>query len=123
MNKKKTNPQRGGDAPGLSESRQKAALLADWAYQTGHLLALELLDSVLTFREHQVDLPSSAEGHDVGQVVLEGFAATLEPVLSQVLDYIEPSKRERLPRLLLEGLADAAASLFDQPPPCRKGKP
>lgn len=121
MNKKNTNPQRGGDAPGLPESSQKAAILANWAYQTGHLQALQLLDAVLTFRDRQAELPAGEE--DAGQAVLEGFADTLAPILERVLDYVNPSARKHLPRQLLEGLADSAASLFDRQPPCRKGKP
>lgn len=121
MNKNKTNPQSWLAAPGLPESSQKAALLTNWAYQTGHLHALQLLDAVVTFRERQTALPATSD--DAGQAILQGFAETLEPVLGKVLDYVDPSKREHLPRLLLEGLADAATSLFERQPPCRKDRP
>lgn len=105
----------------MPASSQKAALLANWAYQTGHLHAMQLLDAVLTFRDRQAELPEGAD--DADQAVLEGFADTLAPVLERVLDFLPPSARKHLPRHLLEGLADSAASLFECHPPCRRSRP
>lgn len=116
MKQKSTLPKSGRAAPGLSAART----LHDWAYQSGHLRALELLDTVLTFRDRQ-DI-SSYQQVQADTAVLDGFFATLRPALDDALPMLTPEERSALLANITERLRIRAAVLM-QYRPLAKGTP
>lgn len=111
-------PITGQAAPGLPAASDKARLLHDWAYQSGHLHALQLLDTVLTFRDRQAaaNLASQAD-----LAVLQGFIDTLRPALLPALATLPPTSADSLLAQLGSSLLQHADALM-QYRPLKKGK-
>lgn len=112
-------PTTGQAAPGLPAAGDKARLLHDWAYQSGHLHALQLLDTVLTFRERQ------AAANLAGQAdlaVLQGFIDTLRPALLPALASLPTATADSWLQQLAGTVLQQADALM-QYRPLKKGKP
>ncbi|WP_293765912.1 hypothetical protein [uncultured Aquitalea sp.] len=105
-----TLPRNGRAAPGLPA----ATTLRHWAYQSGHLRALELLDTLLTFRDRQEAAPQLQVNAD--EAVLAGFFDTLRPALDAALPMLTPEERESLLANLQERLLIQADRLMHNNP-------
>jgi hypothetical protein len=112
-----TFPTTGQAAPGLPAAGDKARLLHDWAYQSGHLHALQLLDTVLTFHDRQASAANLGVQADLA--VVQGFLDTLRPALLDALMHTG-SADAQLAQLGHDLLQHAAALMEYRP--LKKGK-
>jgi hypothetical protein len=117
MTAHQTSPKSGRIAPGLPAER----VLHDWAHQSGHLHALQLLDTVLTFRER-----GEASGHRSAQAdraaVLEGFLSTLRPALDAALPMLSQTERAALADTLMQSLLQQANGLMQYRPVAKRAR-
>jgi hypothetical protein len=114
MTAHQTSPKSGRVAPGLPAASQAPRILNNWAHQSGHLHALQLLDTVLTFRER-----GEASGHRAVQAdraVLEGFLSTLRPAFEVALPMLSLAERAALLDTVVQELLAKSASLMQYRP-------